>query len=79
MRKLLDRTPRRVRGTRPVGAEPRLRTAGIAVVPPRQMTLIRRLNARWMRRQRHSWDRTLDALRDVLDELVSRAGDTTRA
>ena len=52
-RKAVDRLARVARGDRgtPAGADLELRSAGVMVIPPRQVRPLRRLNARWMARQ----------------------------
>lgn len=74
--KLVDRvrrklTPGVVAGTAPV---PGLRTAALAVLPPRQVKALRTLNERWLERQLRgaigSWDQAVAWVRYPTQELV---------
>ena len=50
--KLRDRATRKLaRGTRYVGGQSGIRTAAIAVLPPRQLGVLRRVNVAWVERQ----------------------------
>lgn len=73
-RKLADRTVRKLRGERRSSVGPRLRTAGLAVLPPRQLGPVRRLNVAWLERQLEAavspWSRTVAWIRQETPEVI---------